>query len=173
MLSGNLTDFDLLGVMQMLLTSNRTGKLHIEHARGGDVWIENGEVAHALALSKTGAEALSLIASLQEGRFDFQQNAASPQHSVKVRREALLAQMMQESDAWAEIVRAFPDWDRPLRFTVAWSDQTRVSRRQYQALSQVGHGNLNDMIGASPLPPRELLELLLPFWRAGKIEYAT
>ncbi len=173
MLSGNLTDFDLLGVMQMLLTSNRTGKLHIEHARGGDVWIENGEVAHALVLSKTGAEALSLIASLQEGRFDFEQNAASPQQSVKLRREALLAQMVQESDAWTELLRTFPDWNRPLRFTAGWSDQARVNRRQYWALSQVGKGSLSDMIGASPLPPRELLELLLPFWQAGKIEYAT
>lgn len=173
MLSGNLADFALLGVMQMLLTSNRTGRLHLDHARGGDVWLENGEVVHAAALGKVGDDALSLIASLTEGRFAFEQNTQSAERTVTLRRETLLGRMLQESDAWAELLRAFPDWSRPLRFTNGWSDQTRVTRRQYQALSQVGRGHLGEMVSASDLPPRELLELLLPFWQAGKIEYAA
>ncbi|AFZ66031.1 DUF4388 domain-containing protein [Deinococcus peraridilitoris] len=173
MLSGNLADFALLGVMQMLLSSNRTGCLHLEHARGGDIWIENGEVVHATALGKTGDEAISLISSLADGRFVFEQNVTTPERTIRLRREMLLGRMMQEGDAWAELLRAFPDWSRPLRFTGGWSDQTRVTRRQYLALSGIGKGHLAAIVSDSDLPPRELLELLLPFWQAGKIEYAA
>lgn len=173
MLSGNLTDFALLDVVQLLLTSGRTGKLHIDAARGGDVWLENGEVVHALSLGKVGDEALSLIASLTEGRFNFDQNAVAPARTVGMRREALLTRMFQESDAWQPVIRAFPDWSTPLRFTSGWSDQTRVTRQQFKVLSLVGRGGLGTMVTVSPLPPREMLETLLPFWQAGKLEYSA
>lgn len=173
MLSGNFADFALLDVMQLLLTSGRSGKLHIDHPRGGDVWLTNGDVVHASALGRTGDEALSLIASLSEGRFNFDQNAVPPTRTVNIRREALLTRLLSESDAWQPLDKAFPDWTTPLRFTGGWSDQTRVTRKQYKALSLVGRGNLGAMVSASPLPPRELLETLLPFWQAGKLEYVA
>jgi len=172
MLSGNLADFDLLSVMQMLLTSGRTGKLHLEHPRGGDVWIESGEVVHAVALGRTGEDALSIIASLKEGRFAFDQNAQSPEKTVTLRRESLLTRMVMEGDAWHALVEAFPDWSKPVRFTGGWSDQTRVTRRQYHALAALDRSvNIQDLVRIVNMKPREALETLLPFWQAGKIEY--
>lgn len=173
MLSGNLVDFALLDVMQLLLSSGRTGRLHLDHPRGGDVWLENGEVIHATALGKTGEHALSLIASLTEGRFNFDQGMLSPERTVSLRREMVLTRMLTESDAWHPLIRVFPDWTTPLRFTGGWSDQTRVTRRQYEVLSGVGRGSLSALVGSSALAPREFIETLLPFWQAGKVEYAA
>lgn len=173
MLSGNLADFALLDVMQLLLSSGRTGRLHLDHPRGGDVWLENGEVIHATSLGRRGEDALSLIASLGEGRFNFEQDALSPEKTISLRREAVLTRMLTESDAWTPIVRAFPDWVTPVRFTPGWSEQTRVTRRQYQVLSGVGQGGLCALLSRTDLPAREVMELLLPFWQAGKIEYAA
>lgn len=174
MLSGNLADFSLLDVMQLLLTSGRTGTLRLAHPRGGDVWLEGGEVVHATALGRTGDEALSLIASVHDGAFDFDQGATTTDRSVSTRRETVLTRMLQENDAWAPIIRAMPDWTTPLRFTNGWSDQTRVTRRQYEVLAHVERGSdLCGLVRATTWPPRELLDVLLPFWQAGKIEYAA
>ncbi|WP_027481717.1 DUF4388 domain-containing protein [Deinococcus pimensis] len=173
MLSGNLADFSLLDVMQLLLTSGRTGALRLAHPRGGDVWLEGGEVVHATALGRSGEDALSLIASLHDGQFNFDQGATTSDRSVAMRREAVLTRMLQEGDAWAPIIRAMPDWTSPVRFTNGWSDQTRVTRRQYEALSLVGRGDLATMVRASSFSPRELMEILLPFWQAGKLEYGA
>lgn len=173
MLSGNLAEFALLDVLQLLLSSNRAGKLRLASPRGGDVWLGEGAVLHARALGSEGEAALGVLAGVCEGGFDFERGEAPPKQTVALRPEALLPRMLRESDAWQPLSRAFPDWNTPLRFTNAWSAETRVTRRQYQALSLVGRGDLRAMVQASTLPPRELLEVLLPFWQAGKIEYTA
>lgn len=173
MLSGNLVDFPLLGVLQMLLTSARTGRLHISGPLGGDLWIDSGRVVHATALGKNGEHALSVLAGLIEGDFHFEQGEEAPEHSVTLRRESILTRMLMDSDRWAALLPTFPDWSCPVRFTGGWSDHTRVTRRQYRALTTVGTGSLTEMASVSPLAPLDFLETLLPFWQAGKLEYTT
>lgn len=173
MVSGDLQVFPLLPVMQMLLTSGRSGEFTVEHPRGGKLWFRDGELVHAQSGTLTGENALQLLCSVDSGTFTFEAGIASPQQTIHLRQDTVMHRMLLDTDSWTGILQKFPDWSRPLRFTRTWNDQHPVNRHQYRALSQVGQGvSLQDMLTRSELPPRELFETLGEFVQGGQIEVA-
>ncbi|WP_102125230.1 DUF4388 domain-containing protein [Deinococcus planocerae] len=171
MVRGDLAVFPFLSVMQMLLSSGRGGRLSVTHARGGDLWFEPGEVIHARAGTLTGEGALQLLSSLDAGTFTFDPGGAAPERTLSLRRDPALRQMIGEADAWGPLLRAFPDWERPLRFTPRWTEAQPVTRAQYAALSHVSDGvPLRAVLERAGGSPRATLETLRPFLTAGLIE---
>ncbi|TSA87319.1 DUF4388 domain-containing protein [Deinococcus detaillensis] len=170
MLRGSLSEFPLLNVLQMLTNSGASGKLHVSHLRGGDLWLQGGEVVHASALLREGDDALDLLSSVGGGDFTFEPGQAAPKQSVDTRRTALLRQLSVSSDAWQELLRLFPHWDRPLTFTSRWTDQQPVTRAQFRTLNLVGRVPLGDLVAQSDLSPRATLEVLRPFVQSGLVD---
>ncbi len=171
MVSGDLQVFPLLPVLQMLLSSGRTGQFMVEHPRGGSLWLEHGEIVHARSGDLTGEAALQLLGSLDSGTFTFEADRPAPVHTLHLRQDAAMHRMYLDSEAWAGLLRLFPDWSRTLRFSERWVEAQPVTRQQYLALSQVGHGqSLRSMVNHNELPPRVMLETLKPFLANGLIE---
>lgn len=177
MMSGDLSVFPLLPVLQMLLASGKSGVLSVDHVRGGELWFGGGELLHAHSGALRGEDALQLLCSLDSGLFTFEPGQAPPEQTLKLRQDAALHRMLQDADAWLPLLKLFPDWSRPLRFTGRWSDQQPVTRQQYRVLSLLqGTGrsspSLRQILDASGLPPRTVLELYRPFVVGGLIEVA-
>ncbi len=170
MLRGSLTDFPLLNVLQMLINSGVSGKVHVSHLRGGDVWVQAGEIVHASALSREGEDALDLLVSVEGGDFTFDPSQTAGKRTIEARSTALLRQLSHSADAWKELLRLFPHWDRPLTFTPRWTDQQPVTRAQFRALNLVGRLPLGDLVAQSELSPRATLELLRPFVQSGLVD---
>lgn len=169
MLRGSLKDFPLPNVLQMLTNSGVTGKLSLEHPRGGDLWLSSGEVIHADALNYSGDDALDLLASVTDGMFTFLPVAAPETHTVKMKRNALLRHLTISSDEWQSLLSLFPHWEKPLRFTERWSNQQLVTHGQYRILSMVGRMSLTEMVAHSDVSPRTTLEILRPFIQSGLV----
>lgn len=171
MVSGDLQVFSLLPVMQMLLSSGRSGQFTVEHSRGGSLWFENGDLVHARSGELTGEAALELMCSLTDGTFTFEADRHAPERTVNLRQDTVMHRMFMDAEAWTPLMRLFPDWSRTMRFTERWTETQPVTRQQYQALSQVGQGqSLKTMVVRSGLPPRLMLETLKPFLTNGLIE---
>lgn len=154
----------------MLTNSSVSGKLHVSHVRGGDLWLQNGEVVHAAALSREGEEALVILSSVDGGDFVFDPAVLATKNSVTLRRTALLRQLSVSSDEWKELLAVFPYWDRTLNFTPRWNEQQPVTRSQFRILSMVGRMALSDLVAQSDMAPRDTLELLRPFVQAGLVD---
>ncbi|MFC4639778.1 DUF4388 domain-containing protein [Deinococcus hohokamensis] len=173
MVRGDLSVFPLLSVMQMLLGSGRAGRLSVDHPRGGQLWLDPGELVHAQAGSLTGDAALQVVASLDEGTFTFEADEMAPDHTLALRRDAALRRMLDDHESWRPLLGVFPDWDRTLRFSSRWSEAQPVTRPQYEALQLLqGGATVRSLFERSPQPPRALLETLRPFLSAGLIELA-
>jgi hypothetical protein len=171
MVRGDLAIFPLLSVMQMLLSSGRAGRFSVEHPRGGALWLDPGEVIHAQAGSLSGEAALQMLASLDGGQFQFEPNLIPPSRTLALRRDATLRRMLDDNEAWIVLLRSFPDWEKPVRFTARWNDSQPVTRNQYRALSLIPDGvALRTLLDRSGLPPRQVLDTLKPFLTAGLIE---
>ncbi|KEF33504.1 MULTISPECIES: DUF4388 domain-containing protein [Deinococcus] len=173
MVRGELAVFGFLPVMQMLLSSGRRGRLSVAHARGGEVWLEPGELVHARSGGLTGERALQVLSTLDSGQFTFAPDVPASERTLSLRREAALRRLIEETDAWGPLLRTFPDWSRPLRFTARWTDAQPVTRAQYVALSLVPEGlPLRTLLDRCELSPRSALETLHPFVTAGLVEVA-
>lgn len=171
MVSGDLSVFPLLPVMQMLLASGRSGQFMVDHPRGGTLWFENGEIIHARSGELRGEAALQLMSSLDGGVFSFEPNRSPPERTLHLKQDAAMHRMLMDSDAWAVLLRLFPNWSRPVRFTSRWTEQQPVTRQQYLALNLITLGlPLRQMFEHSTLPPRTILETLRPFLANGLIE---
>lgn len=171
MVSGDLQVFPLLPVMQMLLTSGRSGEFTVDHPRGGTLWFEQGELVHARSGQMKGEAALQLMCSLDSGTFTFEVDRPPPERTLSLKQDMAMHRMLMDADAWTPLLRIFPDWSRNVRFTSRWTEQQPVTRPQYLALTQVGQAhNIRHMIERSELPPREMMEMLRPFVTNGLVE---
>lgn len=171
MVRGDLAVFPFLSVMQMLLASGRSGRLSVAHARGGDLWLGPGELVHARAGALSGEAALQLLSSLDGGTFTFDPAGVAPEQTLALRRDAALRQLIVDSDGWGALLRVFPDWERPLRFTARWTTAQPVTRAQFVALSHIGDGlPLRSVLERAGGSPQATLETLRPFVTAGLIE---
>lgn len=170
MVRGDLSVFPILSVMQMLLTSGRAGRLSADHPRGGQLWIERGEIIHAVSGKLRGEAALQLFSSLDGGTFTFEPDLRPAERTLSLRRDNALHRMIEESDAWAALLRDFPDWNKKLRFSSKWNEAQPVTRGQYHALNLVERNlSIQHLIEFSD-SPRDTLETLRPFLMAGLIE---
>ncbi|WP_288481454.1 DUF4388 domain-containing protein [uncultured Deinococcus sp.] len=171
MVSGDLSVFPFLPVMQMLLSSGRGGRLTVEHARGGSLWFAPGELLHAHSGSLDGPDALQLLSSLDAGTFFFVPDEPTPQRTLNLRADQALVGMLGDQEAWSTLLRVFPEWGRPLRLSGRWNDQQPVTRAQYRLLNLVRQNlTLRELIDRAGLPPRGALDTLRPFMAGGLIE---
>ncbi|CAM4399674.1 DUF4388 domain-containing protein [Deinococcus marmoris] len=171
MVRGDLAVFPFLSVMQMLLTSGRDGLLSVDHVRGGQLWLERGEIVHARCGQLSGDPALQLLASLSSGSFIFEPGVSAPERSLHLHRDSALRRLFEETDAWEPLLRTFPDWQRRLRFTPRWSEAQPVTQPQFRALKLVSQElDIRSILERSGESPRSVLETLRPFVMAGLIE---
>ncbi|QFP76600.1 DUF4388 domain-containing protein [Deinococcus sp. AJ005] len=171
MVRGDLAVFPFLSVMQMLLTSGRDGLLSVDHVRGGQLWLERGEIVHARCGQLSGDPALQLLASLSSGSFIFEPGVSAPERSLHLHRDSALRRLFEETDAWEPLLRTFPDWQRRLRFTPRWSEAQPVTQPQFRALKLVSQElDIRSILERSGDSPRTVLEILRPFVMAGLIE---
>lgn len=171
MVSGDLQVFPLLPVMQMLLTSGRSGEFTVDHPRGGTLWFEQGELIHARSGQLKGEAALQLMCSLDGGTFTFEADRHPPERTLHLKQDVAMHRMLMDSESWTQIMRLFPDWSRTLRLTSRWTDHQPVTRQQYLALSLVGQGHtIRSMLDRTEMPPRILLDTLRPFVTGGMVE---
>lgn len=171
MVSGDLSVFPLLPVMQMLLSSGRSGQFSVEHPRGGSLWLDQGYLVHAKSGALIGEDALQLICSLDAGTFIFDPEKNTSERSLSLGKDSALHRMMIDHESWVDLLRVFPDWSRSLCFTSRWTDRQPVTRPQFLLLDLVSQGfSLRTVIDHSNLSPKEVLETYRPFLTGGLIE---
>ncbi|MBX8465405.1 MULTISPECIES: DUF4388 domain-containing protein [unclassified Deinococcus] len=171
MVRGDLNVFPFLSVMQMFLTSGRSGRLSIDHVRGGQLWIDRGEIIHAEVGRLRGDPALQLLSSLDGGMFTFEADQHPAQRTLSLRRDSALRRMLEDSEAWTPLLRAFPDWNQRLRFTARWNEAQPVTRPQYRMLHLISDStSVRALLERTQEPPRTALDTLRPFLLAGLIE---
>lgn len=91
-LSGDLKDFDLSEILQILVMGRKTGVLELAEADNGGahgkVWLVQGRVVHAIRNGDMeGVEALVEMLHHREGRFSFEATSVpEPEGPVTINR---------------------------------------------------------------------------------------
>ncbi|MFQ5353981.1 MAG: DUF4388 domain-containing protein, partial [Thermodesulfobacteriota bacterium] len=80
---GRLADIRPRDILEIFIAESRTAAVHLTSPLGfGHIYISNGAVVHALYRDLRGREALSELLSWNDGEFEVEPDAVSPDHSI-------------------------------------------------------------------------------------------
>lgn len=171
MVSGDLQVFPLLPVLQMLLASGRSGKLSLQHMRGGEMWFENGELIHAVSMGLEGEAALQLLSSVDGGTFTFEAYTEPVSQTIKLRQDIIMRRMLLNTDQWEKVQFHFPNWDKSLIFSHLWNESQLVDHTQYRVLALVDETrSIKEMLHQSGVLPLDFFNTLQHFKESRMIE---
>jgi hypothetical protein len=164
MLEGTLAEFSLPSLVQTLSGSRSSGRLEVQHWRGGSIDLASGQVVAAEAMGREGRAALSLLVSIDQAPFRFDP-------SVSVRGQLLgptpnlIVQMAADSEEWARLLRRLPTWDQNLELNQSWiqSASSLVSRKEWEILQASQGRSLQALLADPHYPPLDAAKVVADF----------
>lgn len=112
-IEGNIRDFPLTEVLNLLTFSKKSGVLKIygvsmNEKFSGEIYIVKGKIVDAKFNSKEGEEALFSIFSLENGSFNFEPKEIEMEEKIKTSMEKLLLEAIRRSDETKELYKKIP-----------------------------------------------------------------
>jgi hypothetical protein len=111
-LEGNLKDFDLSDILQLIQMGKKTGALQVEADNDiGNIFFFEGNAVHAAATEIRGDGAVNRILRWRQGSFAFLPDVTTDQHSIQLPLQHLVLEAARQIDEWQDIQRLIPTMD--------------------------------------------------------------
>ncbi|HMV98952.1 MAG TPA: DUF4388 domain-containing protein [Acidobacteriota bacterium] len=129
--SGNLSQLKLIDVLRLLHASNRTGLLELTHddGRTGEIYIESGQISHAMYEEYIGEEAIYNLFSWGAGMFRFRSGEVTDERTTSISTEEILLECVTYATEWESIRRVIPSPNTIFRLRSSWNQVREVSLR--------------------------------------------
>ncbi|MBA3946719.1 MAG: DUF4388 domain-containing protein [Herpetosiphonaceae bacterium] len=105
-LEGDLSDFSLVDIIQLIDLGKKTGGVELHGARGraqvgGWLYFRDGKIDSAVAGMLEGDEAAYTLFSCTAGPFCFRENLPLPPRNINVSNEIIIMEGIQRQDTWS------------------------------------------------------------------------
>jgi len=111
-LEGNLKDFDLADILQLISLGKKTGALNVEIDKDkGAIFFEEGTAVFASAGDMLGDGAITRILRWRKGSFVFKPDETVDQHNVQSPIMHLVLEAARQIDEWEDIQKLIPSLD--------------------------------------------------------------
>lgn len=109
-LEGNLSDFGLADLFQLIGLGQRTGCLEIKGKNGsGEIYFDNGFIVHARANTVEAENSVYLMFNWLEGKFIFIPDKKSAKNTIMWDWQNLILEAARRSDELMEAKKLIPD----------------------------------------------------------------
>ncbi|UCH79484.1 MAG: DUF4388 domain-containing protein [Candidatus Coatesbacteria bacterium] len=116
-LDGNLEDFPLADVLQLINMGSRTGLLAItDKDNTARIWFERGQAVHAEVGEQEGEKAVYETFNWREGRFTFDTDAKTERRSIDLDCQNLIMEAVRRLDEWTKLRKVIPSSDYVVAF---------------------------------------------------------
>ena len=96
---GRLKDMGLVDIIQIFNAERKTVAIHLGSEMGyGRVYMQNGNIVHAVYREFTGAEAFYMLLAWKDGEFEVEPDAAVPEKSINESPEGLILEGLRRLD---------------------------------------------------------------------------
>ncbi len=107
-LEGNLSDFSLIDIIQLIDLGRKTGGVELHGTRGNQhvaawIYFREGKIDSAVAGVLIGEEAAYTLFTCTAGPFCFRENLPLPPRNINVSNEIIIMEGIQRQDAWSRI----------------------------------------------------------------------
>jgi hypothetical protein len=111
-LEGNLEDFELTDVFQLIQLGAKDGSLRIQTQNDvGVVYFKNGMVVHAKTNNLVGEQAIDSILQWRKGRFTFRPGEETLEKTVELPIQQVILDAARRIDELNKIQRLIPSFD--------------------------------------------------------------
>jgi predicted transcriptional regulator len=125
--------------MQLIMAYGKTGVLNLQDGdREGEVYLKDGNVAHAVFENLEGNEAFYNLALWKSGHFSFQVGEEPPKTTINMSGTNLLIEATRRLDEWNMISGKIPNFEVvPTRVALSEAESIRLNRNDWQLLLQM------------------------------------
>jgi len=140
-LAGDLQDFEITDVFQLVQLGQKDGVLRIQTADNlGVVCFKSGKVAHAQTNSIQGEPAIDTILGWKKGRFTFNPGEETPQHTVDLPIQQVILEAARRIDELTRVQKLIPSFDMVIEIIEVPQEgveKIQLNPREWKVLSFV------------------------------------
>ncbi|MBD3398944.1 MAG: DUF4388 domain-containing protein [Candidatus Coatesbacteria bacterium] len=137
---GDLKDFALPDILQMLQMGKRTGALSIRRGEDiGTLYFRKGELVHATFANMTGEDAAYALLKWKNGRFRFDTTIYPTRRTIDISATNLILESARRSDELRDLQTELPPPDTVLTFAKVEGahDDIHLSPQQWKVLALI------------------------------------
>lgn len=174
-LEGNLKDFDLSDILQLIQMGKKTGALEVHSDSDiGNIYFSEGTAVHATATDIQGDEAVNRILRWRQGSFAFRPDVATDQHSIQAPLQHLVLEAARQIDEWQDIQKLLPSLDIVLAIEenpAAGTEDIKLEPAEWRVLALVdGMRNISQVVKESHMGDFETCKVLYGLVSSGLLK---
>jgi len=174
-LEGNLKDFDLSDILQLIQMGKKTGSLEVESGNdSGRIFFNEGTAIHATATDIKGDEAVNRILRWRQGSFAFKPDVTTDQHSIQAPLQHLVLEAARQIDEWQDIQKLLPSMDLILAIEenpAAGTEDIKLQPAEWRILALVdGLRTINQVVKESHMGDFETCKVLYGLVSSGLLK---
>jgi hypothetical protein len=174
--SGNVSHVKLIDILRLLASEGKTGVLSLRKGNEkGEIYLERGNLVHAICRAGIGAEAIYAILTWTDGNFNFSANVTSEERSIDKDTPSLLEEAIKQQHEWEQIKEIIPSQELVFKLSSKRApDEIRLKNEEWSVLSQVnGKKKVSEIAGELKLGEQESAKILYKLFTAGLIEVGS
>jgi hypothetical protein len=149
-LQGNLEDFDLTDVLQLIHLGKKDGALEIEtEGDRGEIYFERGKVLYAKTKHKMGEDSIHQILRWSKGKFSFSPEKTAPERKMDIPIQNLILDAAKQIDEWKRLEKIIPSVEMIVDFVEdpeVSSEEINLSPEEWKILSLItGERSIRDV----------------------------
>lgn len=178
-LAGDLSEFPLTDLIQLVQLSKQTGGVHMRGQRGGqtfDGWLffRDGKIIGASLSGMQPLEAVYTFFTFSSGPFRFHDDKNIETPTIAVSNEVIIMEGVMRQDAWAGIQKQVPSLALVPRLVPnppAGSSDINVAAEEWRVLTMVnGKNSVGQIAQRSGLGEFRTCEIVAQMLQSGLIE---
>ncbi len=177
-LDGNLEDFPLADVLQLITMGSRTGLLVItKDGLNAHIWFERGQAVHAKVGDLEGEKAVYETFNWREGRFTFDTDAVTDVRTIELDCQNLIMEAVRRLDEWTKLRKVIPSSDYVVTFAAGPGDKAAnitLQAHEWKVLSLVnGEFNVSALAEKTGFSELKTTQIIFSLIDAGLLEVHT
>ena len=174
-LEGNLKDFDLSDILQLINMGKKTGALDVQgEADSGMIYFNEGTAIHAKVADATGDNAVNRILRWRTGAFVFRSGETTTLRTIQTPIQHLVLDAARQIDEWHDIQKVITSLDLILAIEEkpsAGTEDIKLQPVEWRALSLVdGSRSIKQIVKDGHAAEFEICKVLYGLLTAGLLK---
>ncbi len=166
-LKGDLQDFSLKDILELLNKEKKTGILNVSFAEEGIkseilLYFQQGNIVSAVLGEISGVAVIDKLASVSRGQFEFlPKENLQLKHLLQLNFNDVLKRYKESANKWQPLKKLFPSLTTKIMLSEKGNDKIEFSKSEWKIITSIGNGvTIENIINTLHIGELELLVLL-------------